>query len=383
MIASNKKLLLPAQHMCEWLFYRTFPHWLEYGIDIQNGGFFESLDMDGKPQNVNFKRTRVTARQIYAFSHAALLGVDDCFEAAEHGINFLLGHHRGEAVGSWVRRVDKAGKTIDKTDDLYDISFVLFALAWWYRLTSDKNAIKLAQETLQYMKILRHPSGYGYLSSSSSKNISEQNPHMHLLEALIELFKVTKDEQFLHAAIPLIKLFTRKFLVNNTLREFFQNNWEVADGISGKYCEPGHMSEWVWIIFNYGKIVHHDASGLIESMMNFVQNSALKRVDGLLPDIVLDDGSIHISSVRLWPQTEFIKGLIARSEFFAEDHSSEITRVWLELYRSFLSSAPTGCWHDHLDYSGRIIIDKVPASSLYHLTLACSELMRTSGYSLQ
>ena len=35
-----------------------------------------------------------------------------------------------------------------------------------------------------------------------------------------------------------------------------------------------------------------------------------------------------------------------------------------------------GAWHDHLSGAGEILSDKVPASTLYHVFLAFSELLR-------
>ena len=56
------------------MFESALPLWGDAGLDRKRGGFLEELGLDGRPTAASFKRTRVTARQIYAFSHASLLG---------------------------------------------------------------------------------------------------------------------------------------------------------------------------------------------------------------------------------------------------------------------------------------------------------------------
>ncbi len=57
-----------------WMFEEALPFWAEHGVDRAFGGYVEQLSLDGSDAAVDFKRTRVICRQIYVFSHAALLG---------------------------------------------------------------------------------------------------------------------------------------------------------------------------------------------------------------------------------------------------------------------------------------------------------------------
>ena len=78
------------------------------------------------------------ARLTYVFSHAYLLSGDPAFrEAARHGLAFLMRAARAPD-GGWFRAVSVDGATLDNTRDAYDHAFVLFALAWYYRATGDR-----------------------------------------------------------------------------------------------------------------------------------------------------------------------------------------------------------------------------------------------------
>src|SRR3546814_4749154 len=75
----------------------------------------------------------VQARQIYAFSHAALLdALDGALAAAEQGFRCLTRHY-AHGDGGWRHRVTREGLPLDDRRDLYDQAFVVFALAWYHR----------------------------------------------------------------------------------------------------------------------------------------------------------------------------------------------------------------------------------------------------------
>ena len=74
-----------------WLFREALPYWEQHGVDRIHGGYVEQLRLDGTDPQVNFKRTRVTGRQIYVFSHAAMLGYPNAADLARHGYEFLTG----------------------------------------------------------------------------------------------------------------------------------------------------------------------------------------------------------------------------------------------------------------------------------------------------
>jgi mannose/cellobiose epimerase-like protein (N-acyl-D-glucosamine 2-epimerase family) len=360
-----------------WLFDVALPYWLYHGIDREAGGFFEFLDLDGRPVVGPYKRTRVTARQIYVFSHAALLGVPGAAEAAEHGFRFLVDKHRGSRPGAWCRTVTRNGETLDAASDLYDSAFVMFALAWWGRLSGDPWAEKLAAETLDHIRsALRHPSGQGYLQDEHATSVFLQNPHMHLLEALVELLLVRPNERFAEEASALVNLFRSKLLADGTLREFYDGCWSPAPGEAGRLVEPGHMAEWSWLLRRCNAVTGTNNDPVVVELMNFVITTGLIRPDGLLVDAVFEDGTPMKSSTRLWPQTEMIKGLVAYSEVTGNDVSIPIERARSGLFARFLDPAPAGCWIDHFDACARPIVDKIPASSLYHLVLGLTEYLR-------
>ncbi|HXI86460.1 MAG TPA: AGE family epimerase/isomerase, partial [Parvularculaceae bacterium] len=136
-----------AEKIAHWTFEEALPVWAERGLDREGGGYVEGFDESGGVPIVEEKRLRVVARQIYVFSHAAILGFAEGERCARHGYDFLRAVF-DRSGGAWPRLLTRDGAAIDATPDLYDHAFVLFALAWFYRMTGDKTALDLVDKTL-------------------------------------------------------------------------------------------------------------------------------------------------------------------------------------------------------------------------------------------
>ena len=132
-----------------WLFDDALPFWAEVGVDRTRGGFHEALDLSGRPLPGGFRRLRVACRQIYAFSHGALLGWAPGLPLARAGFAWLVEKGWQGADRGWARRLTPEGEVCDGTPDLYDHAFVLFALAWLYRAGGDPEALDGAQGLLR------------------------------------------------------------------------------------------------------------------------------------------------------------------------------------------------------------------------------------------
>src|SRR3954470_20552060 len=252
-----------------WLLEHLCPFWRERITDPA-GGFFETLDANGRPVHDQRRTTLVQARLTYVFSHAYILGGDPAFrEAAQHGLAFLMRAARAPD-GGWFHAVSVDGNTLDNARDAYDHAFVLFALAWYFRATGDPTAIQLADATWQFMQQrLADPRHGGFFEEfapgrTEMKLPRRQNPHMHLLEALLALHAATGEKNWLRRAGALIDLFKRRFTDPDTgaLIEFFSQEWSPVPGAEGRLREPGHQFEWVWLLHEYYRATRDESVAL-------------------------------------------------------------------------------------------------------------------------
>jgi N-acylglucosamine 2-epimerase/mannose-6-phosphate isomerase len=139
----------------DWIFTAALPWWAAHGVDRARGGYVEQMTMQGRDAGAPFKRTRVTARQIYVFSHAHLLGFEPGAGAARHGVEFLVSRTWNGPDRGFARRLTRDGQPLDPTPDLYDLAFVLFAFAWFHRATGEASARDWMHRTLDFIEAHR------------------------------------------------------------------------------------------------------------------------------------------------------------------------------------------------------------------------------------
>ncbi len=370
-----------------WLLGHVCPFWLAR-IHDPAGGFFEQLDRDGAPGRQPQRTCLVQARLVYVFSHAYVLSGEDSFRrAAEHGFAFLLRAFRA-ADGGWIRAASTDGAALDETRDLYDHAFVLFALAWLHRATRDASAIQFADATWEVMQRQLTDRRYGGFQEQYAPDQTDlklprrQNPHMHLLEAVLALHATTAEKNWLRRAAALVDLFKARFIdpATGALIEFFGPDWMPAPGAEGRLREPGHQFEWVWLLFEFHRATRDGTTiPYAERLFAFGSTFGVERADAL-PGAVFDgvdaDGALVAATKLLWPQTEFIKACVARAEWRDDAAALPAIRAQLALIANHFMRPDGAVWHNQLARDGTPLATVTPARVLYHLFLAVAEVDR-------
>lgn len=381
MSTATGKPSIDCAAIAHWLFDIALPRWAEAGVDHEQGGFVEQLTLAGEPDYTTPKRMRVQARQIYVYSHGAMLGwKGPALESARAGFEFLTQHCWHEE-GGWVFAVSRDGRPHEPRREAYEQAFGVMALAWYYRASGDSRALDWIDRTLGFLDTALGDEVHGgYREAVPDALPRRQNPHMHLLEALLVLHEATGRPDALSRAAKLIALFRQHFLdpKSDTLGEFYTGDWQPAEGVTGQLVEPGHHFEWVWLLHQYGRLSGDDCSDEAARLYRFAESHGVDQ-DGLSYDALRRDGAIHDDNKRLWVQTEAIKAQVARHEFAAEPKAPRRLAVLLEGLFAHYLDAGNGGWQDHLRRDGTGFAKFAPASSFYHVFLALSEVMRVFG----
>ncbi|MGC8469971.1 MAG: AGE family epimerase/isomerase, partial [Acetobacteraceae bacterium] len=146
----------------------------------------------------------------------------------------------------------------------------------------------------------------------------------------------------------------------------------------GTLREPGHQFEWFWLLARYRALCPDGRAVPAGAPLGFGLAGGIDPRDGLAFDAIGPDLQPRETSKRLWPQTELLKallpGLAARPSPARAARIDRVCRAVTARYRS-----ARGLWHDRLDPSGAPIEAPVPASTLYHLFVAATELRRHRG----
>jgi mannose-6-phosphate isomerase len=355
---------MTASTLRDWLLHRALPLWLRHGIDRTAGGFHEALAPDGYACDASFRRLRVVTRQIYVFSAAHRAGLAGADEAVALGLEFLA-RYAALPEGGYAWRFNLSNEPTDTTRDLYDHAFVLLALAAATAVLPVESLRPRALALLNFIEsAFAHPAG-GYLESLPPALPRRQNPHMHLLEALLAADEAFGDAVFAQRAASLLGLFLNRLVDADTgaLPELFDDALRpnVQDGVFA--TEPGHHCEWAWLLHRAACLPGADArmAAVSARLIAFVDRHGAHAATGDLVDQVDSDGTQALRSARLWPQAERLKAAYLRGDTTPAGRARAVSGLaaWLH---------PDGLWWERRDAAGGFLPGPAPASSLYHLT---------------
>ena len=114
-----------------------------------------------------------------------------------------------------------------------------------------------------------------------------------------------------------------------------------------------------------------DAAALVASGERFGVDAA-----HAVYDAVGEDYAPLQASSRAWTNTERIKGWLGLHELTGRDPRAAVSQSLRLLFERYFASAQPGAWIDRFDADGRPMTEAVPASIVYHLLLAFSEVLR-------
>jgi mannobiose 2-epimerase len=227
---------------------KLLKQWYPLAIDKKYGGFLSSFTFDFKPTDDQDKMIVTQARHTWSNSKAAEMfpTVSYYRKGAKQGFLFLKNKMWDKQYGGFYTYVDQSGKVKDShfaPKEAYGNSFSIYALAAYYHLSGDQQALKLAIADFMWLEKHSHDSVYkGYFQhmerngtpikrSSSTPSTAEtgykdQNTSIHLLEAFTELYAVWPNP-LLRTRLREMLLLIRDTIVTpkGYLNLFFTSDW--------------------------------------------------------------------------------------------------------------------------------------------------------------
>lgn len=218
----------------DWAVSAALPFWAADGWNAATGLFHERMLISGEPDQGCPLRTRVQARQIYVYAHAAMLGwwhdrnalalsVFDrlCETAAQPGRPGFCHLMTSEAV------------PLDERRDTYDHAFLVLAFSWLWRATGEARVKTQLERLLAEIDTLFAMPDGSVREDGQDTLPRRQNPHMHLFEAMLACHATDAMPDGLARADRLLSVIRAHFFDESKglIGEFFDEHLWLLPGM--------------------------------------------------------------------------------------------------------------------------------------------------------
>jgi len=371
-------LLASRARLMRWLVEDAYPLWWSHGADRVHGGFYERLEQNGQPLDEP-RRARLHPRQMFAFSLAEDLGHRGMTEpAVAHALEFFLRHYvRADRL---IRTcVAPNGNCLDDSVRLYDQAFALLGYAAAFQVFNEQSLRQRAHTLVAAVQgCLANPAG-GFFEAPD-RQLATSNSHMHLLEAALAWQVADHDVRWCRLAVSIVDLvFTRLIdAASSQIREFYNGDWQPAQGEAGLIVEPGHQFEWAWLLLRWYSIAGEArAAKFATRLIDTAESRGVDPSRDVAVNSVWLDGKVRDRRARLWPQTERLKAACAAWELTRAPRYLDRAQRSAAALEQYLQTRTAGLWRDQMSERGDFIEEPAPVSTFYHLVGAIAELNAT------
>ncbi len=370
-------------------------YWSRHAVDDQRGGFHGSIDhsdmvVPGAPRGIV-----MYSRICWAFSAAYGYLPDKAWlQMATRSFRYIRDNFVDQEYGGVYWSLTENGEILDSKKQVYGLAFCIYGLSEYYRVTGDRDALRLCHALTSMIEENSHDKVKGgYLEaftrewkpladlrlSDKDDNASKtMNTHLHVVEAYTNLYKADPSTDLKEKIASLLQLFDEKFLDHSSghYRLFFDDNWQSQSEL----VSYGHDIEAAWLLQQCAEVIEHpELTGLFRKLAIQVTNAAAEAQD--------DDGGLWYESgpagrdmileKHSWPQAEAMIGffnayqLTGRHSYLEKSIGS-----WL-FTRRFIRDNEKGEWFWGVlkDYA---VMKKDKAGFWkcpYHNTRACLEII--------
>jgi mannose/cellobiose epimerase-like protein (N-acyl-D-glucosamine 2-epimerase family) len=379
-LSAPPKVREAAARLQRWLLDEALPIWWERSADHAGGGYFDRLNLDGSVAEMP-KRLRVQARQAYVYALAPGLGWDGpAKQASRHGLAEVMARKCDD--GLFRTRPDEPAP-LDGMGLIYDQDFVLLALASDLAAFGDRGQERHALAVVRDIAAFAHPRG-GYAEAPGRIEPLFGNPNMHLFESAQAWMRAKGGADWDALASGLASFACERLIdpATGAMLERFGADWQAPASLSERFIWPGHLYEWAFLLLDRPGV----AADQRAAALRLIEVAENRGVDGRgVVIFALDETLAPLDrGARLWAQTERLRAC-ARAAAEIGDGAQGESEMWdaaleaVGALGAFLDVPTPGLWRDWMSADGGFVEEPAPASTLYHITGAISELVRQAS----
>lgn len=371
-------------------------YWSTETVDEKNGGFIGEIDYN---QHKNFEADKgsvLHARILWSFSAGYAVTQNETHKTlAKRAFDYIKQHFYDAEHGGIFWSLHYKGQPKDSKNQIYAIAFTIYALAEYYKISRDNEALDLAIALYRKIEQYSYDSQKeGYfeaftrdwqpiedlrLSEKDANEKKTMNTHLHIAEAYANLYQVWPDFELKVKIREILYVISTYFIDKKTwhLKLFFDENWvEKPDVIS-----YGHDIEAAWLLQWCAEEIGDTI--LIEDYKKYAVEIAEATKEGLDTDGGLwyefdPKENKLIAEKHWWPQAELLIGMVNAYQLTNNVDYLQIAEANFEFIQNYIIDKEDGewIWGINSDYS-KIEKDKAGFWKCpYHNSRACIELLK-------
>ena len=351
-------------HLENILNEHTLKPWYPRVIDTNNGGYYTNFSFNWTKEQHQDKFIVTQARHVWTLSKAFEFYPErkDYKKHAQHGYEFLKNFMWDNTYGGFYQLVDSTGLvpegpyTFEKRS--YGNAFAIYALAAFYKISSQKEVLDMAINAFQWFDKMAHDKEYGgyfqYLYRDGSPiprsvlndgydapdkahvGLKDYNSSIHILEAFTELYQVWPDELLRDRLSEMYRVVSETMYDRRGfLKLHFYPDWTlVADeeltkmvGERSSYTNHvtfGHDVETAFLLLEAAAALDIEEQSILPKARQFVDHALLngwdrekggfyeqgKYIDGKMK--ILDEGK------NWWAQVEGMNALLLMHTYYPD-----------------------------------------------------------------
>lgn len=374
--AATRALSSYAADMKEDMIEKLLPYWHDTTLDKTNGGYILADDVQG-PRAATEKQIVTQSRLIWTFSHLHLKGYSNedrnYLKAAGHGYRFLTDHFLDKRNGGYFWTTDLSGKVLNDRKILYGQAFVIYGLVEFYRAGGEKEALRRAMDLyrdLQKNAYDKKDGGWLEHFTRDWKPILKPDPnavvevagyksanaHLHLMEALTELYEVTLDEEVKRSLDEALRLNMTWFYPKDAGKSCFhrQPDWKEVTDPKSAGLSYGHNVEFAWLMIRAQKVVGTPlAWDHFYNHLNHAMKYGYDRERGGLYNRGADDQPATDTDKVWWVQAEMLAALTDALKHKPNAEYETALKKLLDFVASFMTDPADGVWLDTVTADGK------------------------------
>ena len=295
------------------------PFWCNYMVDEEKGGFYGKVNEDLTPDKTYPKAIVLNCRMLWAFTMGWEYFHDEkCRELAHRAYEYIRDHFWDKEYGGtfWMLTSDGIPSEVEKRT--YGEAFIIYSMAEYYNAFHEPEALEMAMKTFRLVQDHVHYANGGYADSASRDWQMDNwlfkwmmngdgaakllNSHLHLFEATMTLYDVTRDE-YVKGVLREFLLFLLDVCVEPDRHHLKAGMDKDGNRIDGE-VNFGHDSECCYLMTWAARLLGDEelirrADAIVIDIMDHVLEESIDPINGgIYSDMDINTG--HLNKTKVW-----------------------------------------------------------------------------------